>query len=123
MTKLLYDNKDILTKRNPWIEITTGESHLRMYKDVFVSIERELRNKFKCTYTEKSALFQCEVKDKSYSPFKILEIHLTNIVIYVEPQEYVRFVWLGVSLECGREYKEDNGDHSDRSHRHPQARR
>jgi len=89
--KLFYDKKEILSGPS-WILVTTGESRLRMYRNIFENILKNLREHYNCTFTGEDPMVRCYVPDKSYSNFKILEIHLKDIVLYVEPHEYIKFV-------------------------------
>jgi len=91
---LVYDKKSILPKPS-WILVTTGESRLRMYRNIFESISKDLRSSHgyeNCFYSAEDPMFRCYVAERSYSKFKILEIHLANITLYVEPEEYIKFV-------------------------------
>jgi len=95
LSKMVYGDKNLEIKanENDWILITTGESRLRMYRSVFSGIEDDLRKKFKdCSNAD--SLFYCVVEDRSLSPFKRLEIHMSVTTIYVDPADYIRFVSL-----------------------------
>jgi hypothetical protein len=91
LNDLLYDKKSILPKPS-WILLTTGESRIRIYRDIFENIRKDLTKHFDCLFTDKDPMLRCYVTDESYSNFKIIELHLDGIVLYVEPHEYVIFV-------------------------------
>lgn len=91
----VYFGEDKLGLHRHWIEITTTEPHLRMYRDDFYNIETKLRNHFgakNCEFASDTYLFYCYVNDESLDPFEVIEIHLEKAIIYVEPHEYVKFV-------------------------------
>lgn len=92
VAKMVYDGKVIERSKKSWIAVTTGENRLRIYRKMFLHIEAELKKNLKCRFKTEDPIFYCEVPDRSLSRFKVLEIHLSKTVIYVEPHEYVEFV-------------------------------
>lgn len=92
MKGLSYGEKKMPVANDSWIGITTGESHLRFYRPVFDNIAVHLRSKWKCSYMTEEPLFYCFVSKRNFEQFEVIEIHLGNIIIYVEPNEYIRFV-------------------------------
>lgn len=92
MKSLVYGVEKIPLNNGTWISITTGEKHLRLYRDIFDNIAKILRSKKECFYKTSEPLFSCIVEKRDLDQFEVIEIHLNNVIIYIEPSEYILFV-------------------------------
>ncbi len=89
-TKVTFGDQ-VLSLHSNSFEVATAETHMRLTRGDFEPIEKYLRSKFQCTYSNSNYLFYCYVNSESLAEFPSMTFTFEKLSLTLPASDYVEF--------------------------------